>query len=156
MSDLSPVLLSVSHRSQRYRSDCLAACAEMVLAHLEVPIAYPRLIKTLRIDINVGAPFSNILRLENRRLLVIVEHGTVEMLYRLLSAGWPVIVAVDTAQLPYWDESTYHAVVVVGMDEQMIYINDPAFATAPIQITHEEFALAWFEHDDLYALLVPN
>ena len=41
------------------------------------------------------------------------------------------------------------------MNEEEIYINDPAFARAPIAITHGDFDLAWLERDEYYAVLAP-
>ena len=156
MSSNPSILLPVRHKQQNHRSDCLAACADMLLTYLGAPIPYSRLLKTLRVDTDVGAPFSNIARLEHQRLFVIVEQGTLETLYRLLSHGWPVIVPLYTGELPYWNEATNHAVVVVGMNDQTVYVNDPAFVSGPIQVNREDFELAWIEHNHLYALLVPN
>jgi hypothetical protein len=72
-----------------------------------------------------------------------------------LSNGWPVITPVKTRELPYWDEDTDNAVVVVGMDAQFVYLNDPALETAPIQVSQGDFGLAWLEHDEMYAVLAP-
>ena len=42
---------------------------------------------------------------------------------------------VDTGQLPYWDESANHALVVVGLDEDYVYVHDPEFPNAPLQVS---------------------
>jgi len=47
-------------------------------------------------------------------------------------------------------------VVVVGLDDNFIYVNDPAFPDAPIQIERGEFDLAWLEWDEKYAVLIPR
>jgi uncharacterized protein YvpB len=52
---------------------------------------------------------------------------------------------VSTVELPYWQISTDHAVLVVGMDGQRVYLHDPAFANAPIQVSMGAFELAWLE-----------
>lgn len=41
------------------------------------------------------------------------------------------------------------------MDAQSVYLNDPAFANAPIQVSQGDFQLAWLEHDEFYAVLSP-
>ncbi|MEZ4732190.1 MAG: hypothetical protein R3E79_34160 [Caldilineaceae bacterium] len=46
-----------------------------------------------------------------------------------------------------------HAVVVVGFDEQSIYLHDPEFAESPINVSYGDFDLAWLEHDEMYAVL---
>jgi predicted double-glycine peptidase len=71
------------------------------------------------------------------------------------TTGWPVIVPLRTGELPHWSENIDHAVVVVGMDEHSVYLNDPAFATAPIQVPHGDFDLAWLEREEYYAVLAP-
>jgi uncharacterized protein YvpB len=60
---------------------------------------------------------------------------------------------VRTADLPYWDYGTDHALVVVGFDEQNIYVNDPAFDNHPIPISVIEFELAWMAFDYRYSLI---
>jgi hypothetical protein len=57
--------------------------------------------------------------------------------------------------LPYWDQVTNHAIVVVGLDDEFVYVHDPAFAVAPIQVSHGDFELAWQEWDEFYAVLMP-
>jgi uncharacterized protein YvpB len=63
---------------------------------------------------------------------------------------------VQTIELPYWSEPTDHALVVTGLDKTSIYLNDPAFANAPIQVPHGDFDLAWLERDEMYATLIPR
>lgn len=43
--------------------------------------------------------------------------------------------------------------VVVGMENDVIYINDPAFTTAPQIVLLNEFMAAWAEKDFLYAVI---
>ena len=54
----------------------------------------------------------------------------------------PVILLVDTAQLPYWSRRTAHAIVLVGLDGSTAYVNDPAFATAPLALPFNDLLLA--------------
>jgi uncharacterized protein YvpB len=83
-----------------------------------------------------------------------VGKGDMEVLHGLLDRGLPPIVAVETGELvSYWQEAVSHAVVVVGMDEAFVYVNDPAFGIAPQQIPVAEFELARQEQDDRYAVI---
>lgn len=50
--------------------------------------------------------------------------------------------------LDYWDSSTSHVVVVVGYDESALFLNDPAFVTAPQIVTWNAFLAAWAEYDE--------
>lgn len=59
------------------------------------------------------------------------REGTLDDLKQHIALGKPCIVFLDTAQLPYWSEGTFHAAVVVGIDDTHVYLNDPAFDQAP-------------------------
>ncbi len=61
-------LLPISHLKQRHDSDCLAACAAMVLNNLQRPMPYKQLLKRLAIMPDIGAPASNIKRLAAKNL----------------------------------------------------------------------------------------
>ena len=44
----------------------------------------------------------------------------------------PPIVAVSTARLSsHWTEDTDHAVVVIGIDNEFVYLHDPDLSSAP-------------------------
>jgi uncharacterized protein YvpB len=70
--------------------------------------------------------------------------------------GEPCIVFLRTGELPYWQEDTGHAVVLVGMDEDVVYLNDPAFAQAPQRVSRGDFLLAWLEFDYDYAVITAS
>jgi hypothetical protein len=36
-----------------------------------------------------------------------------------------------------------------------VYLNDPTFLEAPIQVSRGEFDLAWLEKDEVYEALIP-
>jgi ABC-type bacteriocin/lantibiotic exporter with double-glycine peptidase domain len=153
--EISRPLLPVAHIPQRQHGDCLVACAAMVLAYLGRPISYNRLLRTLGVQPGVGAPFSNLRFLERLKVTVIYEQGTLAQLQRFLTNGWPCIVPVKSRELPYWANIDIdHAVVVVGMEAMSIYLNDPAFVTAPLQVPLGDFDLAWFERGEHYAVLL--
>jgi ABC-type bacteriocin/lantibiotic exporter with double-glycine peptidase domain len=135
-------------------ADCLSACGAMVLDYLGHPLSYDRLLDLLAVTPNLGAPASNILRIATV-LSVPVEYrnGTLDDLSANIASGIPCIVFVQTIQLSYWSEDARHAVVVVGMDDQRIYLNDPFFNPAPQTVARLEFQLAWDEMDNTYATL---
>ncbi|MBE7469330.1 MAG: hypothetical protein HS114_09375 [Anaerolineales bacterium] len=58
--------------------------------------------------------------------------------------------------MAYWTYSIDHAVVVVGFDENTIYLNDPAFETSPQAVSVTEFELAWMEFDYRYSVIMPQ
>ncbi|MCB0111712.1 MAG: C39 family peptidase [Caldilineaceae bacterium] len=93
----------------------------------------------------LGTPFSQIQHLHPLGVTVIYqEFGTLPEIYDLLCHGWPCIVGVQTQELPHWNKvNTQHAVVVVGMDQDHVYLNDPEFPAVPIQTPLGDFDLAW-------------
>jgi|CXWL01.1.fsa_nt_gi hypothetical protein len=124
----------------------------MALDYLQVPNDYDHLLKLLRVQ-PIGAPFGNLRFLSALGVSVLVEKGELENLRLNLEIGLPSIVFVATAQLSYWRETTGHAAVVVGLDEEKVYLNDPAFPDAPKQVPIDEFVLAWIDADQFYALI---
>lgn len=125
----------------------------MILDYLHVPVKYPQLLSLLRIQA-FGTSFSSLHNLETLGLSVRIAEGDIERLREHLESGLPSVVFVDTGQLiSYWNEQTNHAVVVVGMEENQIYLNDPEFKSAPQSISIDEFLLAWQEKDCLYAVI---
>jgi len=144
--------LPVSHRKQTRQADCLAACAAMVLDYIGRPCPYQQLLSILGTKA-IGTPSSNILRLAQLGVSVIYKAGSLEELELHIAQGRPCIVFLDTTELPYWPERTFHAVVVVGMDDEYVYVNDPAFDQAPQRATWGDFDLAWIEEGYYYAVI---
>jgi hypothetical protein len=70
--------------------------------------------------------------------------------------GLPVLVSVKTIAWQHWgDEVTEHAVVVVGIDEsnRVLYIHDPFFPEAPIELPLISFEIGWEEKERHYAVI---
>lgn len=84
---------------------------------------------------------------------VTLVHTDVEGLRGRLEAGRPVITFVNTGDLLYWSEATDHAFVVVGVEGNVLYINDPYFDQAPQRISRTHFELAWLRFDNLCAVI---
>lgn len=111
--------LPVSHVRQRRDGDCVAACASMALDYIGRPTWYRRLLRLLR-TVTIGTPFGNVRYLEKLGVTVEQGRGTVELLVSVLQEGYPIIVSVDTKELPYWKDDVKHAVLVVGIDTDRI------------------------------------
>jgi ABC-type bacteriocin/lantibiotic exporter with double-glycine peptidase domain len=147
------VILPVQNCPQHRTGECLVACTAMVLGYMGVTIPYQRLLRTLETIPDMGTPSFKVVNLQRLGLTVIYRQGTFDELLQHLLAGHPCIVFVRTGQLPYRNDNTDHAIVVVGMDEQNIYVNDPESAEAPIRVSRGDFDLAWLEHDEKYAVI---
>lgn len=149
-------LLSVLHRQQSQEADCLAACTQIVLQYLQISLPYSRLLRILETN-RAGSYFSKIKKPE-AALGFTVElaegHDDLDLLYSYLNQALPVIVFVNTAELKsYWMVPTFHAVVVTGLDDELIYLHDPYFADAPKEVRRDEFLLAWLEQDYWHAVV---
>ena len=145
-------LLSASHHRQRQQADCLAACAAMVLDFLQLSIGYEQLLRLLGIRY-FGAPFSSLRKLGSLGVTVLIARGDLATLRGYLEEGYPVIVAVNTLALPYWNEDTAHALVVVGFEHDAVLLNDPEFVRVPQTVSTDLFLLAWLEQDYRYAVI---
>lgn len=147
------VFLEIEHVQQHNDGECLAACAAMVLNFIGIPVAYKRLIRMLEIKGDFGTPSFKIRNLARLGVRVAYEQGNLDILRTHLQAGQPCITFVKTGELPYWTRNLDHAVVVAGIDDEFVYLNDPDLPTAPTSVSLGDFDLAWLEHDEMYAVL---
>jgi ABC-type bacteriocin/lantibiotic exporter with double-glycine peptidase domain len=73
-----------------------------------------------------------------------------------LTLGLPPIALLETAALPYWAQSCNHVAVVVGVDDSWVYLNDPSCDSAPQQVSHSDFLLAWSPYAGMVAIVRPR
>lgn len=150
------LLSNFRHSRQQDESDCLVACAEMVLTHLGITINYTRLARLLRSG-STFTPFNHLHHLKTLGLFTTIEEqGSLTVFEQAIDTGLPVIVSVQTLAWAHWQgEVTHHAVVVVGIDRanDIIYINDPFFADAPIGMSLLNFQIGWEEKFREYAII---
>lgn len=149
---MSPTRLSVPYLPQRQEGECVVACAMMLLKHLGVSAEYDRLLQLFGTQ-HFGTFSSQIRKLESLDLAVIYKHGTFDELAEHLANNRPCIAFVMTGELPYWTDNTSHAVVVVGLDDDFIYLHDPDFKQ-DVQVARGDFDLAWLEWDEMYATVM--
>lgn len=149
-----PVRLPVQHIQQQAEADCLIACTAMIFEYRSLPFDYQKIWRLLRVRPQLGTPFFQIRELGKLGVTVTYKRGTLPELHACLTQNLPCIVGVQTGELPYWQATnTQHAVVVVGLDSDWIYLNDPAFLNAPVQVSLGDFDLAWLEQGEFYAVI---
>lgn len=144
--------LPVPHHKQSHAGACLQACARMVLGFLGRDLSEARLSRLLDAR-PFGTPARHIRRLESLGLSVTYGPTNLTHLRTLLLNETPPIVFLQAGQLPYWDENCFHAVVVVGLTADTVYLNDPAFDQAPQSAPLDDFILAWSDFDYLHATI---
>ena len=124
----------------------------MVANYLGMTLSYSELVTRLGTKW-FGTPFRRIQALEDIGLKVLIEHLGLEEITDYLQKGLPVIACVHTADFSYWVHAVDHVVVVVGTDQDSVYLNDPSLDHGPISIPRVEFELAQLGFDHLCAVL---
>jgi predicted double-glycine peptidase len=126
----------------------------MVLAHLGISRTQAALAKTLGLNPPFGTRHSNIKKLASAKITVTHEAGDLADIHRWLEQGTPVIVFVQAGDLPHWSGHHFqHAVVVVGVEGQTVFLMDPALDEGPTPVDEAAFMLAWSWMNYHYAVL---
>ena len=94
-----------------------------------------------------GTKASNIAKIQHIGVNVVLRSASLFDLRNLLKKKVPCIVFLWTGNLEYWNIACWHAVVVVGLEENATYINDPFFSDAPKKVFLDSFLEAWSHYD---------
>lgn len=124
----------------------------MVLAYLGHSIDEPTLAKLLDTQ-PFGTLVRNVQHISALGFSVSFGVSSWATLRAVVEQGIPVLVFVMTGHLTYWQLDVAHALVVVGMDEANVYLDDPWFDTAPQVSSIDNFLAAWAEFDHLAAVI---
>lgn len=138
---------------QRRDGECLVACCKMVLAYLGIEKSEDWLWRHLATD--EVTPFPKIEALAPLLGVIIELHkdGVPENFAPYLESGLPVIAAIDADDVRYWPYTHNHAVVVVGFNEQIVFVYDPAQPETPLAVDIGAFMLVWSRRDFQYAVI---
>lgn len=146
--------LSVPFYPQRDEGYCLPVSVQMALAFQGIPESEENIAGRLKVKPGLGAPARNICFLASEKIEVIYGEGILTDLQNQLHLEIPIIVFVQTGELSYWrGESFQHAIVVVGIEGDFIWLLDPAYTESVVKLSVHEFILAWLEMDYLYAVV---
>jgi len=147
--------LSVPHCRQEFNYSCVAACVRMVLAHQGRDLSEADLRQLLNTQPH-GTRARNLTAVASLGFEVQLDPSNLSQLRDALAAGIPPIVFVDTGPLDHWQTDCAHVVVVVGIDDTSVYLNDPFFDTAPQQTSLGSFLQAWALNAHLAAFIRPQ
>lgn len=146
--------LSVPFHKQQAVGFCMPACAQMVLAFQGIFRSQDELARQLHLKPQLGTPTRNIQWLASPEIKVIYEEGTLDQVQTWLQSGIPIIAFIQAGELAHWrGEFFQHAVVIVGLDGEAVWLLDPDMDETPLALSVEEFMLAWLGMDYLYAVL---
>jgi ABC-type bacteriocin/lantibiotic exporter with double-glycine peptidase domain len=149
-----PKLLSVPYHPQNEDGYCLAACAQMVLHYWGVAADQNQLARQLGVEPGVGVPAGRIQQLVFSGLAIVYDIGEWETLMAWLDNNVPMMAMIQAGELSQWSgEYFQHAVVVIGYDESLLWLLDPAVQPEPLGVSIDEFMLAWGEMDYRYAVI---
>ena len=94
-----------------------------------------------------GTPAPNIRYLESLDLSVTYGQMSFPRLRAYMQGSIPCILFVQASELPYSESEGFHAIVVVGLSEQVAYVNDPALDAGPQSVPLDYIRLAWSEFE---------
>ncbi|MFQ6119163.1 MAG: cysteine peptidase family C39 domain-containing protein [Methanosarcinales archaeon] len=140
--------IKVPHYKQNKDYTCVPACVRMVLEYHNHMISEEELEILMETDI-WGTYAENMLNITSIGFDVRVLLSNYSELTSLIDSSLPCIVFLQTDSLSYWDVECSHAVVVVGFDDEHVFVNDPWFSDAPIKIPKNEFMTAWSKNEYL-------
>ena len=93
------------------------------------------------------------LRLEQLGLRIQLAELTLLDIQKYLETNNPVVAFVNTADFPYWGTDTDHAVVVIGLDNENVQLNDPFHAATTQVVSRNSFQLAQLRFNQLCAVI---
>lgn len=141
------ILLPVPHFEQSDDGACLPACLRMVLAYWGQHLTEKTVGQQIGTE-EFGTPLFYARRLYLPGYQVWVGSLDDVQLKQHLRNNQPVIARVWTEMLDYWDVVTSHVVVVIGYDNENVYLNDPAFAQETHPVLWDAFLASWAEYDE--------
>jgi ABC-type bacteriocin/lantibiotic exporter with double-glycine peptidase domain len=148
-------LLNVPHFKQEFNYSCIAASARMVLAHHGRIVTESDLRNLLETQ-PTGTRARNLESLAGLGFDVHLDSSSLTNLREALAAELAPIVFVDTGQLDYWEIDCAHVAVIVGIDDEAVYLNDPFFESAPQRTSLPQFLHAWALNSHLAAIIRPR
>jgi ABC-type amino acid transport substrate-binding protein len=145
-------LLPVPHRTEAFAGACLPAYCQMALALWGISKSQSEIATQIGYIEGAGTAARNITRLTALGVKVEWrEYGTVNELGQAITEGRVPVVFLRTGELPYWDQDVPHALIIVSVEVDTVYVNDPAFENAPIPVSVGDFELAWDEFQRQWA-----
>jgi len=129
----------------------------MVTHHHGLLLSEAEIAHLLETD-ETGTRFRDIHRVSALGFDVEVTTGTIFDLKKWLDANCPCITRIKTTHLPRYPLPPWvpHAVVVVGITENNVYIHDPAQSTAPDVVPIKAFQSAWAGGQYQFAVMKPT
>lgn len=150
------LLDGIRNIQQQNDLECLISCCQQVLRHLGIEKEDTWLWRQLQATTGEVTSFNNLIQLQNSLGLVVEMYefkDDVLQFSSYLELSLPIIVAVD-ADLPYeWPYYKEHAVVIIGYDDDNVYVNDPAQDETGLAVDMDIFLHAWARRGYQFAVI---
>ena len=150
------LLEGIRNIQQQGDLECLVSCCQQVLGHLGIEKEDTWLWNQLQVSTGQVTSFGNLANLEKSLGVVAEKHrdnDDIDQFAPYIESGLPIIVAVDADEPTIWPYYSSHAIVVIGYDEKVVYINDPAQKETGLKVSIREFELAWSRRSHEFAVI---
>jgi uncharacterized protein YvpB len=136
-----------THHQQEDNTACVPAALAMVLSVYGKEISQSELREYIGVTpggTQIEVTWSRV-PFEKWGLECDIKFGaTLEDMKNSLEAGAPVIAIILSLYLPHSTEDYLHALVLIGMDEKYLYINDPLTdGQQTVRMAYDTFLEAW-------------
>lgn len=148
--------MNVPHFQQERDYSCLPACVRMVLAFYGEQHSEEELRRILKTRVTGTSPANLMLNLPGIGYSARVFDSSYAFLQSCISDDMPCIVHLWTPSLPHWHDAAIHAVVVTGIEDDVVLINDPVLSTPATPVLVEDFLEAWTATDHTLVLVLPR
>jgi len=140
---------------QKKNYTCAVCCLKMVLEYYGKEYEEIELEKMCRTT-ERGTIAKNVVDTAKRiGFWAAICEGDLEFIRACISSEMPVIVYLRTKYLPWWEYDAIHAVVVIGIDENYIYLNE-SWTGSQVRCKISDFIDAWNELFNLMILIKPQ
>ncbi|MBI1922984.1 C39 family peptidase [Candidatus Poribacteria bacterium] len=154
-------LLKKPHQQQINHEACVPASLSMVCAAYGKTILQSEFIEQLMRPPRRGTSFDSLEDpqfqewLKQYGLTLEIRESNLDQLRSEIRAGIPVICIIQSQYLPYSFREDLHAVVIVGIDSENVYLNDPLLSEDTITVLSIPiFLKAWEEWGGSYRIRV--
>ena len=146
-------LIKKTHYRQQDKAACIPASLRMVISHFDETLAEAlseadlmRLLGTS----STGSLLEHLPHLSQLGFEASSEESSLTELALFLHLfQTPVIAVLYAGYVEYLQSDSLHAVVIVGIDEEKVYLNDPLRETRPIVLSIDQFNRAWSFWDNM-------
>ncbi|MBI3272452.1 MAG: C39 family peptidase [Planctomycetes bacterium] len=148
----TPPLILAGVPDVRQSTDYTCGCSALVavLGYYGFPVDEKTVTREAKVDPEVGAELEDLAAVAGRRGLKasVKEHLTLDDLAKELSEGRPILVLNQSwrtdpklAWKDAWDDG--HYLVVIGLDRETVYVEDPSLEGSRGTIPRGEFVTRW-------------